>query len=164
MIIHSNQEKYIIDFVIPAGPTGPANGLNAYGGLYDFVPTTVVANQTTPTIVPIDDQMPSFSVDYSSDGGITIVHDGIYEIFYHLTLSTLISDSVTIFVKNEDTPIDGTSTTVDLIPTNSLFVTGSVICQLKSGDRLHLAILCGKSTTLNVNLNDISFTVKKIDI
>ena len=149
----------------PQGPEGPAgkdaDGISIFGGLYDETPNLVTTNPRTPTIIPIDNRLPYLGIYYGPNT-ITTNIPGIYEIVYRALLSTTIDDSVTIFAAANNLSIPGTNTTVDLKLGNTVEVSGSSFYIANSLTTFSLAILSGKKETLNVNINNIILTIKKL--
>lgn len=145
------------------GPPGLAGlGLESFGGLYDETPNVVVANPFIPTIIPIDNQMPSLKVSYIGANAIVPETTGIYEVEYRGLFSTTIDDSVTVFVQIGNTNVPGTVETVDLKKGSTLAVAGSSICKINANSFVTLKILSGKQETLTINMNYIILKLKKL--
>ncbi len=146
----------------PEGPPGKQiDGITIFGGLYDETPNLVVAKVKTPTIIPIDNRLPYFGIYYGTNT-ITTNISGIYEVNYRALLSTTLDDSVTISVVANNINIPGTITTVDLKFGNTLQVSGSCFYTVNTLTSFSLAILSGKKENLNVNINNIILTIKKL--
>ena len=146
----------------PVGPPGKQiDGITIFGGLYDETPNLVVAKVKTPTIIPIDNRLPYFGIYYGTNT-ITTNISGIYEVNYRALLSTTLDDSVTISVVANNINIPGTITTVDLKFGNTLQVSGSCFYTVNTLTSFSLAILSGKKENLNVNINNIILTIKKL--
>ena len=146
----------------PMGPPGRnAEWISVFGGLYDETPNLVTASPRTPTIIPIDNRLPYLGIYYGPNT-ITTNVPGVYEINYRALLSTTIDDSVTVSVAANNINIPGTVTTVDLKLGNTIQVSGSCFYTVNSLTTFSLAILSGKKENLNVNINNIILTVKKL--
>ncbi len=149
----------------PEGPMGPkgdtAEGISIFGGLYDETPNIVVANPKDPIVIPIDSRLPSLGIFYGTNT-ITTNITGIYEVSYRALFSTTVDDSVTVFVAANKQNIPGTTTTVDLKYGNTLQVSGSSFYRADALTTFSLAILSGKKDNLNVNVNNILLTIKKL--
>ena len=149
----------------PVGPEGPpgktAEGISIFGGLYDETPNLVVANPKDPIVIPIDSRLPSLGIFYGTNT-ITTNITGIYEVTYRALFSTTVDDSVTVFVAANNINVPGTTTTVDLKYGNTLQVSGSSFYRADALTTFSLAILSGKKDNLNVNVNNILLTIKKL--
>ncbi len=150
----------------PMGPQGPPGkgeqGISIFGGLYDETPNLIVASPRTPTVITIDNRLPSLGIYYGSNT-ITTNVSGIYEVSYRALFSTTKDDSITVFVAANNLNVPGTTTTVDLKLGNTLQVSGSSFYNVNTVTTFSLAILSGKQESLNVNINNIILTIKKLN-
>ena len=63
-----NPDSYLINFTIPrgaTGATGPANGLNAYGGKYNTGTQTLNLGIGVATQIPLPTSMPNLNTTYT---------------------------------------------------------------------------------------------------
>ena len=86
--------SYMLNFVIPqgptgatgatglTGPTGPANGLNAYGGRYNNTSQVLNLGIGTTTVVPLEQTMSNLNTSYATENSIVVQQAGVYEINY----------------------------------------------------------------------------------
>lgn len=151
---------YSLDFVIPQGPTGPAGGILAYGGIYSNDDQHVdLLISGSPVQIELESTMPSFNISYSTPNCITIVDAGIYEISYRANVSTT-GASVTLNIRNNGESIPETVITRTI--TQYIF-NNSIIMRLEANSVLDMVV----SSTLGVNINlnganNASIIVKKL--
>ncbi len=169
--------SYALNFVIPAGATGPqgergpmgpkgengTTGLNAYGGLYNSG-GQINLGISTATPVILNGTMPNYNLSYDGNNGIVIKQTGTYEISYNL-LFTITFDSQIIFnVRQNSTNIANLGITRNLTSNTNYAYHGSTILSLNENDVITMYLTSLSST--NVNLGSglgASLIVKKID-
>lgn len=169
-------EDYILDFVIPQGPTGPtgsqgiqgptgpATGLNAYGGRYNNTAQTINLGVGTQSQVNLATAMPSLNVTNTGNNNIVITQAGTYEINYYVNLSAALATTVTMAVRANGTNIPSTVISRALsVGTNSIY-SGSTIVTLAAGTTLDMAVsaLVAVGLTLGNGVN-ASLSVKKLN-
>ena len=149
-----NPSGYTIDFVIPAGPTGPANGLNAFGGKYSNTAQTINLGIGTQTQIALPNTLPSLNTTYTPANSITVSQAGTYEINYFSNVSVALGTTLTQAVR-----VNGTN-----IPSTSSIYSGSTIVTLAAGSVIDMALsaLLAVGVTLGSGVN-ATLSVKKID-
>jgi len=157
-------EAAVLDFTIPAGATGPANGLNAYGGLYNTVPQTLNLAIGGTTQLPLPSTMPALGPTYTPANSITIGTAGTYEINYASTLSAAIGTTVTTAVRRNGTAIPEARVSRLLAVGVGTLFNGSILIDLSAGDVIDLALsaLLAVGVTLGGGVNT-TLTVKKLN-
>lgn len=169
--------NYLLNFVIPQGPTGPtgitgptgatgpaSDGLKAYGGKYSNTEQTLSLAIATPTQIPLANTMPNSNTTYTTTNTITTSQDGIYEINYFINMTAAVATTVTVAVRNNGTNIASTVISRALsVGTNSLY-SGSTIVNLASGANIDLAMssLLAVGITLGTGVN-ASLTIKRLN-
>lgn len=172
--------NYLLNFVIPQGPTGPtgmqgitgptgatgpsSDGLKAYGGKYNNTEQTISLSIATPSQVPLANTMPNSNTTYTTANTITISQGGIYEINYFINMSAAVATTVTVAVRNNGTNIPSTVISRALsVGTNSLY-SGSTIVNLDSGANIDLAISSSIATTITFGTGvNSSLTIKRLN-
>ena len=174
-----NPTGYILDFVIPqgptgptglegiagaTGPTGPANGLNAYGGKYSNTPQTLNLVIGSSTQIPLANNMPSLNVTYTPANSITVAQAGTYEINYFSNVSVAVGTTVTQAVRVNGTNIPSTIISRVLSVGVGSTYTGSTIVTLSVGDVIDLAVsaLLAVGLTLGSGVN-ATLSIKKLN-
>ncbi len=167
---------YLLNFVIPQGPTGPqgltgptgatgpANGLNAYGGKYSNTPQTINLAIGTATQIPLANSMPNFNTTYTPANSITVTEAGTYEINYFSNVSVALGTTLTLAVRNNGTNIPATVISRILSVGVDSIYSGSVIVTLAAGAVIDMAIsaLLAVGVTLGSGVN-ATLSVKKIN-
>ncbi len=153
---------YKLNFVIPAGEPGPANGLNAYGGLYSTNQQSINLNGVAPITVTLDNVMAQSNIDTTANNSsITITNAGNYEITYRAIVNLNSEGEVSMSVQNGGQNLAGTIETLTLPATQDTVLTNTVITALNNNDTLTLVISSGSQ--LDGNIEAASLVVKKID-
>ena len=169
---------YLLNFVIPQGPTGPTGpqgvtgptgptgsfeGLDAYGGRYNNSAPVINLTIGSSSVIPLDVNMPSKSVNYGTNT-ISITESGVYEINYYANMSAAVATTVTMAVRNNGTNIPSTSISRALSVGVSSVYSGSTIVNLNSGAVLDLSLsaLLAVGVTLGTGVG-ASLTVKKLN-
>lgn len=159
-------QGYLLNFVIPQGPTGPtgsASGLSAYGGRYNNTASTISLGITTPSQIPLSSTMPNVNITYPATNSITINQGGVYEINYYVNLSVNVATTLTLAVRNNGTNIPTSIITRVLsVGANSIY-SGSFLVSLNANSVIDMAMsaLVATNVTLGSGVN-ASLTVKKI--
>lgn len=162
-----NPSGYTIDFVIPqgaTGPTGPANGLSAYGGKYNNTSQTLNISIGTPTQIPLANNLSSSNVTYTPANSITVTQAGTYEINYFSNVSAAVATTLTMAVRNNGTNIPSTVISRALSVGVGSVYSGSTIVTLTAGSVIDMAIsaLLAVGVTLGSGVN-ATLTVKKLN-
>jgi len=163
--MNENPTGYTLDFVIPAGPTGPAAGLNAYGGKYNNTSQTINLGIGTQSQIPLPTSMPNLNTTYTATNSITITTTGTYEINYFSNLSAAIATTLTMAVRANGANIPSTVISRALsVGTNSVY-SGNVIVNLTAGTVIDMAIsaLLAVGVTLGSGVNS-TLTIKKLNV
>ena len=145
------------------GATGPANGLNAYGGLYSTAAQDFTTTTGTPTQVSLDGTMTEQGVDSATnDNAITITTAGNYEITYNVIAELDNAGNLTLAVRNSGANIPGTVQTLTLTANEAESFGGSIVVALPIGAIIDIALT---STTNNTDgtVNQASLTVKQLN-
>lgn len=159
-----NPSGYTLDFVIPQGPTGPANGLNAYGGKYSNTPQTLNLVIGSATQIPLANNMPNLNTTYTPTNSITVSQAGTYEINYFSNVSAALGTTITQSIRVNGTNIPSTIISRALSVGVSSIYSGSTIVTLASGDIIDMAIsaLLAVGITLGSGVN-ATLSVKKLN-
>ena len=178
--------NYLLNFVIPQGPTGPtgiqgitgptgstgatgptgpaSEGLKAYGGKYNNTEQIINLSITTPSQVPLANTMPNSNTTYTTENTITTSQSGTYEINYFINMSAAVATTVTIAVRNNGTNIPSAVISRALSVGKNLLYSGSAIVNLASGANIDLAMssLLAVGITLGTGVN-ASLTIKRLN-
>ncbi len=153
---------YNLQFAIPAGPTGPANGLNAYGGLYSTTQqSNVSVDSGTYGSIDLGSNLPTKNVDLGTGNTVTIQNTGIYEVSYDAVISSSGPGDVTLSVRRTQTDLDGTAQTITLAASTETTYNNTAIVELTEGDELTLEATA--STTLNLTVESANLIVKQLN-
>lgn len=155
-----------MDFVIPEGaigPTGPAAGLNAYGGKYSDTAQTLNLGIGTQTQIPLPETLPNLNTTYTTNG-ITVTEAGTYEINYFSNVSVALGTTLTQAVRVNGTNIPSTVISRALSVGVGSVYSGSTVVTLAAGDVVDMALsaLLAVGVTLGSGVN-ATLTVKKLD-
>lgn len=171
--------NYLLNFVIPQGPTGPqgitgptgatgptgsSEGLNAYGGKFSNTDQTINLTIATPSQIALANTMPNSNVTYATANTITVTEAGVYEINYYTNMSAAIATTVTFAVRNNGTNIPSSVISRALSVGVNTIYSGSIIVNLNAGVNLDLAIssLLAVGVTLGSGVN-ATLSVKKLN-
>ncbi len=159
--------NYNLNFVIPqgaTGPTGPSNGLNAYGGKYNNTSSNISLGIGTQSQIPLPVSLPNLNTTYTPNNSITILQDGIYEINYYVNLSAAIATTITLAVRSNGTNIASTVTSRSLsVGTNSVY-NGSVLVNLTANSIIDIAISALIAVGVSLGSGTTAcLTIKKIN-
>lgn len=161
-----NSGHYLLNFVIPQGPTGPTGPARsvAYGGKYNNTGSSISIGVGTQSQVPLAISMPNANVTYTPNNSITVGSAGVYEINFYTNFSAAVSTTVTLAVRVNGANIPATILSRALSVSASSTYSGSVIVSLNAGDVIDMAIsaLLAVGLTLGSGVN-ASLTVKKIN-
>ena len=160
---------YLVNFVIPQGPTGPtgpmgpSTGLAAYGGKYNNTSQVLNIGLGTQTQVPLANNMPNLNTTYTPTNSITVSQAGTYEINYYSNVSAALATTVTFAVRNNGTNIPSTIISRALSVGVGSIYSGSVIVTLAAGDVIDMAIsaLLAVGITLGSGVN-ATLSIKKL--
>ncbi len=165
-----NAQNYVIDFVIPQGPTGPigpsgpANGLNAYGGKYNNSASTLNLGILTQTQIPLPTTMPNLNTTYTNANSITVTEAGVYEINYFLNVSVAIGTTLTLAVRANGSNIPSTVVSRVLSVGTSSVYSGSTIVNLAAGSTIDMAISALVAVGVNLSSGvNASLSLKKLN-
>ena len=154
--------NYAINFKIPQGPTGPAGGIAAFGGLYNDSTDDIEIKIGEQTKLPLPNEMPNANITYNNNS-IEILESGIYEINYFSSVTVSISANVTLAVRKNGENIPAAILTRSLSIGSSPIYSGSVIVELDASDILDLAISSGLGIDVNLPSGvNTTLSVKKI--
>ncbi len=152
---------YQLEFTIPEGPTGPANGLNAYGGLYNTASQTLNLQANTPVTVELGNPLPSSSVGETESNTISITEDGVYEISYDVVASLQSAESLTITANDGSNDIVGSSQTLSLEANQPQVFKAVTLADLNAGDSVTLE--AESTNAVTGSITSASLTVKKLN-
>ena len=158
--------NYLLNFVIPqgpTGPTGPSSGLSAYGGKYNNTTQTINLTIGSSSQVPLPNALENSNTTYTTANSINISQSGIYEINYYINMSAAVATTVTTAVRNNGVNIPTTIISRALSVGVGSIYSGSTIVSLDSGDVIDMAIsaLLAVGVTLGSGVN-ATLTVKRI--
>ena len=164
IVINTN---YLLNFVIPqgpTGPTGPSSGLPAFGGKYNTASQTLNLGIGTQTQLPLPTSMPNLNTDYTQTNSITVNQTGTYEINYYSNMSAALATTVTFAVRQNGSNIPATVIARALTVGTSTIYSGSVIVNLTAGNIIDMAIsaLLAVGITLGSGVN-ASLSIKKLN-
>jgi hypothetical protein len=157
----------IVGFLIihgATGPTGPANGLNAYGGLYSTDPQTLNLTIGGTTQVPLPSTLPSEAVTYTPANSISVTEAGTYEINYSTTMTAAVATTITFAVRVDGINVPSATISRALaVGTSSLF-NGSTVVTLVAGNVIDMALsaLLAVGITLGSGVN-ATLSIKKLN-
>ncbi|MFV0393833.1 MAG: BclA C-terminal domain-containing protein [Coprobacillaceae bacterium] len=136
------------------GATGAANGLNAYGGLYNTTGSTITLLLGIPSQIPFSNNMSLLNTTTGTNT-LTVTNAGIYELNYGLVASVALATTLTVAVRLGGVNIASATMSKALAATTTEETSGTVILSLAAGSRLDLAIsaLIGVGVTLPSNVN-----------
>lgn len=159
-----NPSSYQLNFVIPQGPTGPANGLNAYGGKYSNTTQTINLGIGTQSQIALPNTLPSKDVTYTPTNSITVAQAGTYEINYYSNVSAAVATTLTMAIRVNGTNIPSTVISRALSVGVGSVYSGSTIVTLAAGDVLDMALsaLLAVGVTLGSGVN-ATLSVKKLN-
>ena len=163
--------SYLLNFVIPQGPTGPtgpigatgpAFGLSAYGGRYSNTSSSLTLGILTQTQIPLTQTMPNLNTTYGTNS-ITISQAGTYEINFYTNVYVTVGTTLTLAVRNNGTNIHATVVSRTLSVGTSSIYSGSVIVNLGANSVIDMAVsaLVSVGLTLGSGTN-ASLTVKRL--
>lgn len=155
---------YIDGATGPAGPTGPANGLSAFGGAYNATAQTLTLTADTPEQIPLATAMPALGITNAPANSITITEPGNYEIDFFTSVDPAATGDIAVSVRRNNTSLPEATVTRRVTGNEQTFFSGSVITALAANDVLDLAITSGNGGT--VTLDDgtnASLSVKKLN-
>ena len=166
---------YVLDFVIPQGPTGPtgatgevgATGLtgslvSAYGGRYSTTSSSLTLGIASQTQIPLSLTMPNLNTTYTNNS-ITISQTGVYEINYYINLSATLATTVTTAVRNNGTNIASTVISRAISSGVSSIYSGSIITNLSTGSVIDMAVSALVSVGLSLpSGTNATLSVKRI--
>lgn len=161
---------YLLNFVIPQGPTGPtgpqgtpgSNGLTSYGGKYSTTNQVFTTDLGTPTEVTLPTLMPSLDINTANPNTITIITPGDYEITYNVLAEVNNAGNLSLAVRNNGTDIPGTLQTLNLTANKSENFGGSIITTLAAGNVIDIALTSTVNNT-DGTVNQASLTLKKLN-
>ena len=157
----SNLKIYCVDKVIGAtGPTGPAAGLNAYGGMYSTSSQTFPQQDEYITI-KLDTPMEAYGVT-GENNAVKIIEGGKYEITYNVIATLTKAGDLVIGVKENDQDVTGSSSTITLPDAGMGMAAKNIIARLTDLSSISLAII---STTSDDGgtINQASLSLKLLD-
>ncbi len=159
-----NPSGYTIDFVIPQGPTGPAAGLNAYGGKFSNTAQTLNLGIGTQTQIALPNNLPSLNTTYTPANSITVIQAGTYEINYFSNVSVALGTTLTQAIRVNGTNIPSTVISRTLSVGASTIYSGSTIVTLTAGSVIDMVLsaLVAVGVTLGSGVN-ATLSLKKIN-
>ena len=178
---------YLLNFVIPQGPTGPtgatgptgptgatgptgptgatgsAGGIIAYGGKYNDTAQTISLAIGSQTQIPLPNAMPNLNTTYTPTNSITVTQAGTYEINYYSNMTAAVATTITMAIRNNGTNIPSTVISRALSVGVGSIYSGSVIVTLAAGAVIDMAMsaLLAVGVTLGTGVN-ATLSVKKI--
>ena len=162
---------YLLNFVIPQGPTGPTgpqgdpgvnSGLTSYGGKYSTTNQVFTTVLGTPTEVTLPTLTPSLDLNTANPNALTIITPGDYEITYNILAEVNNAGNLSLSVRNNGTNIPGTLQTLNLTANKSENFSGSIITTLAAGDIIDIALTSTVDNT-DGTINQAALTLKKLN-
>ena len=124
----------------PTGATGPTGGLNAYGGRYNDTAQTINIGIGTQSQIPLSTTMPNLNTTYATANSITVTQAGTYEINYYSNMTAAAATTVTMAIRNNGTNIPSTVISRALSVGVGSIYSGSVIVTLTAGSVIDMAM------------------------
>lgn len=135
------------------GATGPTGGVAAYGERYTEGAETVTLTPNQDGQIPLQTNGPSLNTTYTTSNAITVGDAGTYQIYYLLDASSSQQADITVFVRKNNTEIDGSSITLNAPANENELFTGSIITTLATGDVIDFVANSGTGLTLTLDSN-----------
>ena len=141
-VVNNGNGDYTLNFSIPEGPTGPANGLNAYGGLYSTGATTLSSTSSgTPETIQMNTELPALNVTTNTGAySITIPSDGNYSITYNAVINLTTAGASTFSIRTGGSDVPGSTLNVTPQTSQDMDVSYSFIATLNENDELTFAV------------------------
>ena len=134
----------------PTGPTGPAgtSSLETYGRKYNTSTDTLTLEANILQNIPLGEVGPSNKITTGTQNALTIAENGIYLVNYEFSASSSAAGTITVEVKQNNTPI-GSSAVVKTVTANTVtdFI-GSTINSFNAGDEIGLEIKSSVAATI----------------
>lgn len=127
----------------PIGPTGPSGYalLSAYGGKYNNLATTISTEAMGTWVkIPLNMTMPNINIVNSLPNAFSLEQDGIYEINYALNITSNKNTKLTLMVLENSVMIPSTVIAKQVTMNSSVSFNGSIIAELKAGDKLEMEL------------------------
>jgi len=164
------EEEWLASLVGPTGPagptgvTGPANGLNAFGGIYNNAEISNTIAEDVPFVVAMPRALDSKNIA-TNDGRITIEEAGIYYIAYSMYPSFSAAATLKLEVRSNGTVIVPTASTVAGTSTNySVSYSGNTIAALPENAVIDMAVTSSVGQTMTFDENTVEIlTVLKLN-
>lgn len=103
--------------------------------------------------IPLQTNDPSLNTTYTTSNAITVGDAGTYQIYYLLDASSSQQADITVFVRKNNTEIDGSSITLNAPANENKLFTGSTITTLAAGDVIDFVANSGTGLTLTLDSN-----------
>ena len=176
IFLNENESNYLLNFVIPQGPTGPTGatgatgatgptaGLNAYGGRYSNTQQVIDLSIGSQSQIPLATTMPNLNTTYATTNSITVAQEGNYEINFFSNITAAVATTITFAVRSNGTNIPSTTISRALSAGVGSIYTGSVVVSLPAGAVVDMAIsaLLAVGVTLGTGVN-ATLTLKKLN-
>ncbi len=137
----------------PTGPTGPAGATvaptNTYGRKYDTTENTINLEQNIAQEVPLGSNGPSNGITLDTQNKLTIPENGIYKVDYYFYGSSSANTSITLNVKQNETPIGSTTISKDVTTNVDTEFSGSTINSFNANDQIGLSIEATDAATIS---------------
>ncbi len=156
-----NSKNFLLDFTIPQGPTGPANGLNAYGGRYSSCLNVLNLDIATPVDLPLDGTITANNINYTTNG-LNILNQGIYEITYILDVTTSEKADITVSIWENNKLVIASEKIKSLAEKESTLFVASTICPLDKDSTIDITISSNAVTEITLEEN-ASIIVKQVN-
>ena len=134
----------------PTGPTGPsgAASLETYGRKYNTSTDNLTLEANIVQGIPLGNNGPSNKITTATQNSLTIAENGIYYVDYEFSGSSSAGTTVTVEVKQNNTPIGSTSIVKTVTANTNTDFVGSTINTFNAGDEIGLEIKSGVATTI----------------
>jgi len=148
----------------PAGVTGSANGLNAFGGIYNNAEESSALTANVPFVVVMPLALDSKNID-TTGNRITIAEAGTYHIAYNMFPNFNAAATVTLEVRSNGTAIALTSDTFTATTTGyAVSYSGNTIAVLPADAVIDMAVTSTANQTMTFGEGSVEIlTVLKLD-
>jgi len=148
----------------PAGVTGSANGLNAFGGIYNNAEESSALTANEPFVVVMPLALDSKNID-TTGNRITIAEAGTYHIAYNMFPNFNAAATVTLEVRSNGTAIALTSDTFTATTTGyAVSYSGNTIAVLPVDAVIDMAVTSTANQTMTFGEGSVEIlTVLKLD-
>lgn len=134
----------------PTGPTGPRgeSSCDTYGRKYNISNDSISLEANILQNIPLGNIGPSNKITTATQNTLTIAENGIYLVNYEFSGSSSMEATITIEVKQNNTPIGSTSIVKTVAANTNTDFVGSTINTFNAGDEIGLEIKSSVAATI----------------